>query len=251
MKSKGKNTYLTILIIITAICVVVGIVINTTQVFVGNNYKTKSGTVSVETSTPVESIKFDISLANVIIKTGDEFEIEYKNILENIVPTVTENNGEVVIKQKRDKKNKSISGLNFSKGKSGEIIVYIPKDLSEVDINADLAMGSFEIYDITCDDMDLDLSMGSVELHDVSADYARVDLSMGSLDFDNCNVNDIDADLSMGSADLNGKFNKIKADADMGSIDIKNDNEDCDYNIDCSMGSIVVNGDKKGKTYNN
>ena len=250
MNEKAKKTYLTIIISITVICVIVGIVLHTLSGAGFTNGKTKTGSISVEDTDNIKIIKLDISISDIYIKSGSEFDVSYKDVNEKLIPSVSNKNGIVTIKQKSRNNN---FNFNLFKGnkKTGKITIVVPEDTELIDLDVDISMGSLEMAKLSLDEAEFDLSMGSVEMNDVSIESLSADLSMGSIEVKDSKIEDSEIDLSMGSAEFKGSFDKIVGDVDMGSIEVDNNNDDCDYNLEASMGSIIVNGDDKGKSYKN
>lgn len=267
-KSGFGSTYLLILGVITVICIIAGIKIHAVSADVG---KEKSGNIEIGACTDLD---LNLKSSSVEIVKGTNWNVEYKNVPEKLIPKVTNKDGKMSITQKR------IKGYNFNFGflklkshSGGKIIITIPDDVEAIDLDAKLDMGSLKINDIVCGDVTVDIDMGKTVINNIEADKLNVDADMGAIKIEDVTANDIEldadmgsidvvntvsekivADADMGSIDVEAAFKKIEAKADMGSVDVNFKDELCSedevkVSLKADMGSVKYNGEKHGKKF--
>ncbi len=136
------------------------------------------------------------------------------------------------------------------------INIYYPEGADLNKLIADLDMGSLEIKDASLDKLDIDLDMGSLEISNSKIDDIDSDLDMGSISIDNGYFSNASFELDMGDLDISNVSvgRELSANLDMGSATVflqQNDGGDVDYGFDLEsdMGSVTLNGNKKGKSY--
>ncbi|MGZ9586988.1 DUF4097 family beta strand repeat-containing protein [Paenibacillus marinisediminis] len=119
-----------------------------------------------------------------------------------------------------------------------EIVIHADKDFVLKGLEADLAMGSFEIDGGRYDRMKADCDMGQMEVRNIVANYAELDAAMGQVVTDA-----VDAPLtvktSMGEVDMRNTLQTIDVSSEAGSVYIEQARA---HNItaDSSMGSVEI-----------
>lgn len=202
----------------------------------------------------IDNIDIDAKYATVYLIPSDDYYIEYsitssKNNLYNV------RNGKLTFNDSAWMPIRLSFGINEKH--NDYIKIYCPADADIKSLKAKLDMGSIEVSGVAIDKMDIDLDMGSLDITDCAIDKIDADLDMGSIDISNTDISSADISLDMGGLDMSNTHieNKLVADLDMGSATLSlagNDggSQSYDFDLDCDMGSVTINGSNKGKNYN-
>lgn len=277
-KNSKKGVYLGIITIITICCIIAGCILHLKNWVFGRNtiFNKVADKINVsverneelgeqvkaaEEAQAFSKLRMDISIGEVTIEEGDEFQVTY-DFPEKLVPKIEMKNNELVITQK-DVKNVNFGWKADSKG---EIKVTVPEGtkldkvdidaaLGEVDINkinakecdVDAALGAIKFSDCKIDSIEADASLGDIELDDCEAGEARLNLSMGHAGVTG-KIDAVTVENSMGDIELDGDFKEIDADCDMGAVEVTCDS-DFTGKIITSMGQVIVNGVEQGTKY--
>lgn len=212
-----------------------------------NNILEEDGEPLYETYKDVKSIEIDVDFGEVIIKQGNEFKIESKNIYNDEFESymsgdtlvINHDNGSwFEIFNFRGNEDKHING-------SPEITLYIPKDFHAEDLDISLGAGYMQIEKISADNVTIDAGTGAVNVQsvivleegyfsvgageikvtDIQADNAEIDCGVGNIKM---------TGLITGESDVSCGVGKVV-------LDLKGDEKDYNYNVDCGLGSIKIN----------
>ena len=245
MEDGRRQVILSIMWSITLIAVIAGLAIHTN--FLGSWIKAEEGEPVNKTVEAFERLTVEADAGSLVVERGKEYRLEIGKAL---TPRTTYGvkNGEMTIRTKKLKWSRMITW----KSKDKEIRLTVPDGAALDAAKLDLAMGSVTLNGITVDKLEVDEDMGSFTGADCTIGTADLKLSMGSVTLEDSKADEIEADANMGSITIRKcEANRITADADMGSITLKLkgrlDRMEMDLNTD--MGSVTVDGDKKGKTY--
>ncbi len=187
-----------------------------------------------------DSMRLDISTANINIKRGEEFAVEYalygniKCEVENDILVIEENNNFRYIE------------LSF-KMEETYINIYIPENavIDIEEINAD--MGNINISDCCFGEINIEADMGNVEIKNVSVSDFNISAGMGNIEFDGEITGSIQVESDMGNVLFDGNFAcDANIDSDMGNVEIKNiyDMQMFDCAIDIDLGKQKINQNK-------
>lgn len=183
-----------------------------------------------------EAMNLDISTANIQIKKGDEFAIEYA-LYGNVRCEVVDNT--LIIEEKSDF---AYIGLSF-KTEDTYINIYIPENVT-VDIdNLCADMGNIDISDITFKNMNVEANMGNIYIKNVSGEAINLSADMGNIEIDGEIDGKIYADTDMGDITLGGNLAcDVEIESDMGNVDIETiyDMKMYQYSIDVDLGTQKV-----------
>lgn len=202
----------------------------------------------------IDNIDIDAKYATVYLIPSDDYYIEYsitssKNNLYNV------QNGKLTFSDSAWMPIRLSFGINEKH--NDYIKIYYPADAYIKSLKAKLDMGSIEVSGVAIDKMDIDLDMGSLDITDCAIDKIDADLDMGSIDISNTDISSADISLDMGGLDMSGTNieNKLVADLDMGSATLSlagsdGGSQSYDFDLDCDMGNVTINGSNKGRNYN-
>lgn len=224
-----KNIYLTTIWIITIFCMIGGSCYHIMgwgeQFF--NDIKLDLGMTSAKTDNNTElsafdNISFDIDISEVIITTGDTYQLSYTST-KNLVPEYEVKDNTLHITQ--TSKNRYYPRRNGHDNCS--ISITVPRDavLSKISGNCD--MGDLEIIELNAEDIDITCDLGNISITDTTADTMTIDCNLGNCEIYKCAFNSLTASNDMGNIEATGISTPLS-----------------DYTIDCSvsMGAVEING---------
>ncbi len=226
-----KNIYLTILMLVTAGCMIFGVLRRMTDLFPGKETVLKTEITSEVEMGPnemPERIEADMDMGNLILRTGDAFRIAYEG-KDNLEPVVRFEKGTLSIKQKKEKK----LSFGIHKNEKAELLVVIPKGL--------LLAG-----------VDVDLDLGKIEMEDLQIGQSTVQNDLGDIDIRNCTFDKMDIDIDAGDLDVRDcTFRSLEIDQDLGDVTVSTpqDMTEADIDMKISLGSLRVNGTEHGQEF--
>lgn len=204
---------------------------------------------TLENTQSIHSLNLEISAAEVVVQTGDDWKLETNFKKKYLTSEVKD--GILTIGQPSHETD--IRNLLKLKNHVPTVTLTVPKDVQLKKLEAYLGAGTMDIKELSAKKSELDVSAGTVTLDqldthktDISCDLGEVsgstrltgdgsmDVSMGSMDLellDGSKLAKLNADVSVGDMTLNGKdFSGSKrlgktggtldVDCDMGSIDL-------------------------------
>lgn len=176
-----------------------------------------------------DSIDLDVDYGDIEIKRGNDFEVLIENVPEDEY-TVHQDSGTLKIKQK----NSNVFNFGFnSLDYDYRYTIIVPRDMNVIKVNS--AMGDIDMSNVNAEEIEVYQSMGAVDLQDVNvSDKLLIEQSMGEIDF---------IGVCEGSAD----FSNSMGDTD---IEILADEADYQYELSTSMGTLEINGKKRGDGMN-
>ncbi|MBR6256664.1 MAG: DUF4097 family beta strand repeat protein [Lachnospiraceae bacterium] len=266
-----RKNYLRVLNTITVFCIIAGCIINGLRFFGGlafNFIRSSSNAEVIGESGDLNSfseIDADLSFGSLTIEYGDGYSYNYSGFTTETQPEFNVKGNKLEIRQKKN------IDFNFFRDKAvdGKITLTVPES-SEIDMDINLSMGSFNLNDINMGDLTLDADMGAITVKNCDMKDLNIQADMGGITFKDCSFKDGDfnanmggitlkdcsfdtanCDADMGSIEVSGAFDTLTGDCDMGSIKAENSNENAKYDLDCDMGSIKINGQNKGDKYKN
>ena len=197
-----------------------------------------------------DKFDIDVDFGHVTIESGDSPQLYIDGLLTAEVWT---ENGVLKIKSdynNSDVSEKSIGGI-IHYFKNGEDItttftVTLPERIDVLDAN--LGTGSMEISSLTANKFLFDVDMGSGKANGVTAEETELQVDMGSISVSDHNSVKAYLDCNLGYLNYNGDVTgSLAAKCSMGSLkaDVSEPGRTA-YDINNSMGSIVLGGDSFG-----
>lgn len=235
---KKKTLYLSIISIITAICIVIGLLIHVIAPAVGwlsdnsdelnDSGSFLSGSTVSEELNPFSSIDFDVNVSDVTIAYGDTYAISYKTNKKLLVPQYEIKDDTLYVKQTSDQ---HIHGLSNNGNCSLQIT--IPREASLKLVKGSSDVGDFSMEKIGAKTLDIYVNVGDIDISDNTFDDITIGSDVGDIDLDN---------VTFTSADLT---------SDVGDIDIVSavTLEHYAMDLSCSIGDIDVNSDSYRSKY--
>lgn len=256
-----KKIYLTVLIVVTLICVIFG-TMNHMGVFGRSNHvrydtgKTPSedgsaafrGSESAgsktkarknpaagdalfseeRSSSEVTELHADIEYGSLTVRTGEEFSAEY-NGDSDLRPEVDLKNGVLTVAQK---------GRNFNFFKNllhpkAELTVVLPKGtvLDEADIALDL--GDAVLSGLTAENGTIVNNLGRIELSSCRLGSVKIEADMGDVVLEECGFRDLSVEEDLGAV-------RIRSAADLSGASVE---------LETDLGKVLVNGSEQGTEY--
>lgn len=229
----NKKIYLGIIYSVTAVCMIVGIIINVLNIS-SKGYTifghSRNTVTYDEDLSSFDTLDIDMSFGNIYIKKGTSFHVSYTGN-KNYIPEYSISGNKLTIEQKNIRH--SLINVGFSNTKS-ELTITIPSD-------------------ITLESLGLDINAGNVSLADIKSSIINADIDMGNLEISGCEFNTYSSDINMGNLDISGcEFDTCKGDVNMGNATIKPVTSDkYGYNLTTDLGNITVFGADSKHNYSN
>lgn len=111
--------------------------------------------------------------------------------------------------------------------------------------NLDSGMTVYLPEEFIYDKLTIEVGAGSINADALLAKEAVIDVGMGNVEISDMSVGSLEAYVGMGNIEMQGTINEdVVVDCGMGQIimDISGSSEDFNYELDCGMGSLSVEG---------
>lgn len=224
-----KNIYLTILTIVTVICIIAGscyhiigwgisLAEKFNFPFWGDNAKISAGKLTESGDLPLDeftSIQADVSVMDLNIVNGTDFSIRY-SANQKLIPKYKVENNVLIINQTC--KMSSIAG-----SKKCAVSITVPQELDTIDIAA--AVGDIDLNGLTSSNLILKADVGDIDISDCDFGQVELDAAVGDIDFSN------------------SSFLTMNAVNDVGDVKVDTDDlSDYQIELNTSIGEVSVNG---------
>ena len=261
-EKRGTGFYLTLLTVITVICIVIGCVLHLGIGFPRFGAGKMTGD-EIETES-FKSVSLALDAGDVVIKKGKSFNVSYR-YPSKCLPEIKVSDGKLTVKQKM--KNIHLNDLDCS------LTITVPEGVELEDIDGDMDVCSLEINGFifdTSSKIDITTDVGSIEFADCTFGDLKIEADVGNILLDTCtfkkltangDVGDIeintctfdsaDCKTDTGSISISGSFSDLTCKSDAGSIAVETDKPVKDEKMDLkvSTGSVTVNGEDHGSSY--
>lgn len=248
----NKKIYLGIIYSVTAVCMIVGIIINVLSIS-SKGYTifghSRNTVTYDEDLSSFDTLDIDMSFGNIYIKKGTSFHVSYTGN-KNYIPEYSISGNKLTIEQKNIRH--SLINVGFSNTKS-ELTITIPSDITLESLWLDINAGNVSIADIKSSIINADIDMGNLEISGCEFNTYSSDINMGNLDISGCEFDTCKGDVNMGNAKISQcSFNNISLSVDMGNATIKPVTSDkYGYNLTTDLGNITVFGADSKHNYSN
>ncbi len=258
-----KTVYLIILVVITCVCVAIGICSHLFKLF---SFDIGFGSKMVSVSEELEDFKeidLDMHLADLTIVEGKDFGISYDGE-EKLQPTYRVENDVLILKQNV----KHISHMN----NECNVTITVPDGTSLDDVSLYMDAGEIAMSDLEMNNLTIDADAGDLDMARCTIENVNIDADAGDLDMEYCTIETgkIDADagdidledviLSKGEISANAgdigiqvsDFEELNISADAGAVDVDFpfEIEECSFDLKVDVGDISIGEDSHGTTYN-
>ena len=177
-----------------------------------------SDTIDIVYPGGITKLDFDLSCADVTIKTGENFKVEARKI--NAKRFSTEVDG--------DTWEMECDVNNMSGDKAPTITITVPKGF-------------------VAEEAELNLSMGTLAIKDLAAKESTLEVGMGEMIVDGFSSGDCELNIGMGNLELTGKITgQGQIQCGMGSAELTLTGDPADYGfaVTVGMGSVEVHGEE-------
>lgn len=157
---------------------------------------------------------------------------------------IRENNGTLHIKVSDQMKVNNRFYFGFDTDDS-TIEVRIPKGYHAESADLSLGAGEIDIEKLSAGNASFTVGAGRLAVEELSADTADISVAAGECDIDRLDSKTTNLDVNLGKVDVDLlNTDSLDASVDMGEIEFKasGSQTDYDYEINCGMGNIEVDG---------
>lgn len=233
-----KNVYLTVLVIITVLCVIGGTcyhVLDWGVSFIGNLIPfleteekkdpgpvQESGEVKLDDFTAIDA---DVSVMNLDIVVSDHYSISC-SANRRLVPEYEVKGETLVIKQ-------GTKGMKWWGNKKCDVTITVPETGQFTKIRLDASVGDIDLKGISGSELEIDTSVGDIMVDGCAFQTVTLDASTGDVDFKDTAFDKMEIDTSVGDVD-------VSSPADLSGYDVE---------LDTSTGEVTVNGVSHKRDY--
>lgn len=204
----------------------------------------------------IKNLKIESSVYEVVIKEDKDVtgvRVEMQNIPSSY--KITTNLDSKTLSAKEENWFSGIFGRHRDNKKS-KITFYVPKEDKLDSLDIEMGVGSVSVSDIRMKELKIECGVGSLSCENVQADYADFDGGIGIVNCDEVDFSELDLSGGIGDIEIDGKLTgKSVISGGMGNVtlDVDGKKEDYNYKVEAGLGSIYIDGEKKGDTnsYNN
>lgn len=252
-----KTIYLTILSIVTVLCIIWGSVYHIGNWIFGNLpahwnlFSDSEGDTSLKSEelTPDEfhSISIDTNILSVTIQEGDSYQISYA-CRKKLVPEITVKDGKLKVKQDD---SFQLNSLFKNQSETNSMTITIPSDtkLEDLKINSDI--GNITLDGISAQKLELSLDVGNGEVTDCTFDKTDVEADVGNITLSHCDLGKCELNADTGNIECaSSLFTEMKASNDIGNIELEYP-ASRSYSVDASteLGSVHVNNSNEKRNF--
>ncbi len=205
----------------------------------------------------VKSLEIDVAYGNVTIKEGDSFHIEAYNIEKASFSSTLENG---VWKVEDDTGlNKELSGdfeffdvdipvnwVIWDEDKTSNIVITIPSGFTAENININIESGRITADYLDTEEADINVDVGYFQINNlIIHNKSYLTVGAGEMIIDTLNAKDITIENGVGFIQASGSIlgnSYVKSGLGAIKLSINGDKADYNYDIDCSLGSVKIDG---------
>lgn len=202
-----------------------------------DNITTKTYRKTMDNTTEIHSLSFDVSASDIILKEGSDFSIEGTGIDKSTIK-----NGTWKVSSKI--KNSFLWGLFpikvgnwniFGTKKGRKITVTIPREHALKKVSLDAKAIEWKIGRLNCQKLDIDVSAGTFRIDHLTSNEVDISVSAGDVRIKSFQIG--------GEADISCRMGDIR----LGSEDTRADNLCNKLEAECSMGDVRYYGKLTGE----
>lgn len=229
---KKRTWYLTLLTIITVICIAIGLLVHVVLPAgnwlsdmsddlddVNDSESFLSGSTVYEEVAAFSNIHLEMEVSDISIAYGDTYAISYKTNKENLLPQYEVKNETLYISQK----TKKVHGLTNNADCTCKITV--PKDAVLKLIDGTINVGDFTMERLGTDTLNISSSVGDIDISDNLFTTITLQSDVGDISLENVT------------------FQAAALSSDVGDIDVETPSPLDSYKMDlsCDIGEIEIN----------
>lgn len=235
-----RAIYLSILGVITAICIVFGIVRSIGR-FADGIWKNDPGnmvTLEPQSLDAFEKMDFDTEVLSVDITEGEGYAISY-TAKEKLVPEYRVENGTLYVKQEK------VKGFKDGVGSKMHVVITVPKGICLKNIDICANVGDVKIEDIQTEQFSCDADVGNIEIRNSSLGEAEITADVGNIDIKKTKLQDTEMEADVGDINLEDvELQNTQITADVGKVkmDVNGNRQDYSLDLEAEFGDIEVDG---------
>lgn len=211
----------------------------------------EEASVTSDSFKDVKSLLLDISYGTVEIKKGDSFNIHADNIGSDEYYSTIED-GVWKIGDNRENSNNEISvfGIKISDSavhpfNVANIELTIPEDFVFENLDIILNAGTIKAERLAAENADIDVGAGSLHMEELSAENkSSYSIDTGELAIENLTAHNANINCGVGNVNASGIItgdSMVTCGIGNVSLDIEGNENDYNYNIDCGIGTVIIN----------
>lgn len=255
-----RNTYLTILSVVTALCVIGGSIYHLSHdIWFGddngwglfssrfshldhNNDSRVRNSISLE---DFESIQINSRVLDITIQTGDTCQADY-DCTERLVPDIKVQDHMLTITQSK------VSTLGNNNHCTLTLTIPAGTKITKADIQCDV--GDIQISGISADSLTGDIDTGECLIKDCSFDQIKLTADVGDIIVDDCHLGNSSGTIDANIGDINltnCSFTNLAITNDTGDISLKKCPALSEYMLAFStdIGDVTLNGKSQKKKF--
>ncbi len=273
---KIAKVLITVLIVVTAVCMVIGILTHVTGTItgsggvfgrpkdvaekiaeIGENEMDKTQTsdmkrvseagkvLAEDADAEVTAVDAELRLGDMFLMTGDKLDVRYEGD-EEYEPVVGLENGVLTIRQKDQKP------LHLPRNVKAVLTVTIPEDAEISSLRAHLNLGDLDVTGMTADKADLYDDLGNIKIRQILAGTVTVGNDLGDIHIDDGEADDLLVSCDKGDIDIrNCTFVNLEVQQDLGDVDVSaaQDLTEARLDLKTDLGDIKINGTSQGNKH--
>lgn len=237
----GKKIYISILTLVTLLCIGVGIYWQYTGSF-SSHGEIVNEQVALDEFT---SLTVNGDIMDFTLKTGTDYKLTY-SCSQNLEPVVRNQQGHVTLSQKSQQIWFSLHNQNC------KVTLEIPTDACLDNLDVELDLGTLTLRDIQADRAELEADTGNITLSDCTLQTLKTEDDLGNVSADHSYLGNATLEADTGNVTLSScDFANLTARSDLGNVKIDSVKDLNDYSIDakCDLGDISIHDTKQGSTH--
>ena len=246
-----KTVYLAIIGVVTAICVIVGLIVHGYDMysFQRKTIVEENLNVSEENAQNLDSFQrmdVDVKVMDLTIRSGNAYSVSVKSV-EKLMPDITVSNGTLAIRQNNVPKSYHKDSRNC------KVILTIPS--GEVLESAELSnsVGDILWNEISCDTLKGEFNVGDIEIRRAKIPNLDVTVDVGEISIENCELDTAVCESNVGDVDIERcVFNSMEISDNTGDVEVHSSVDLSGYQMELStnVGEVEVNDRYYKKSYN-
>ncbi len=252
MKTGKYIWYPIILVVVTVICILVGVGMHfgigpwheeTSPVSVTEADFFTDGLPAAEELT---GIHIDSDFIDITMREGDAFGIQYSGE-ERQRPTIEAENGVLTIKQKNGFDHLVTFGFGV---KEASLTITLPGTVMLQSVTGDMDAANIDIQSLHCSNIQLSADAGNISMKDCSMVDGNIETDAGNLNMSNCTFEILELESDAGKINMDGvtDFRSLKVSCDAGDVTL---HAGCDlsqytWNLENDLGTVRYNGTELG-----
>lgn len=194
------------------------------------------------------SIDIDTSVADVVIKTGEKYEVETVEVPESMEVKVAGNDKLTISEDSHDGWFSWTFWMNKKNwNKQSKVYITVPEGYEADNVVISAGTGNVSMSDFNIRKLEVDGGVGNISGNNLKVDDVDIDAGVGNVDYDDVEFGKCEVESGVGNVNISGTLNgHCEFDGGVGDLDLTiiGSRSDYDLDIDSGAGSVRVNGRK-------